>query len=202
MDVVANILRHKCTPTFDVHILSNAVRIISPSPSIPNPIPVVAIRIIGFFQAVKINLNALFNNVAVPKHLFVYSHILFDSIVKFFYFSIWSWLAKNLLDLLIKHLYPCVYFFELSYRTLHHKTQGNIDASLNRIALIHFFLKRSGTKKQLQEIHLILGHSCVKQPDLYNKGSPFQTESDCSVFLSNPPPLPFLCRQNFSKMTG
>lgn len=139
MAVYLQMFIYKCTPTFDVHILSNAVRIISPSPSIPNPIPVVAIRIIGFLQAVKKKLNALFNNVAVPKHLFVYSHILFYSIAKFFYFSIWSWLAKNLLDLLIKPLYPFVYLFELSFRTLHHKTQGNIDASLNRIALIHFF---------------------------------------------------------------
>lgn len=52
-NVVVIIFTHTCTTTFFVHFLNNAVRIISPSPTNPTPIPVVAIRIIGFFQAVN-----------------------------------------------------------------------------------------------------------------------------------------------------
>lgn len=54
MEVTDIIFAQRWIKKFFVHLSSKAVKKISPSPTIPTAIPVVAIRIIGYFQSVMI----------------------------------------------------------------------------------------------------------------------------------------------------
>lgn len=82
-EVTAIIFAQRWTKKFFVHFSNKAVKTMSPSPTTPAAIPVVAIKTIGFFQAVM-QLNFCFLLFLSIIFLFkVYFHNI-DIFVKFF----------------------------------------------------------------------------------------------------------------------